>query len=110
MSMRQNIIDVCKTGSVSFAELSNKIPGFSGGDSWLGIDEKNIWFWVGMTREASDSISDLVKDGKIKMTACSPMIYMYDGMCPRMDVAKQFRAYKEPRWQPVVLDVVGEAQ
>lgn len=107
--MKDLILKVCRHGSVSFAELNQKIPGFSGGEQSLGIADKNIFFWVGMTPEACDAISDLLRDGLIKMKPCDPIIYMFDGQSLTMPVARQFRAYKSPRWQPVLFSLGGGA-
>ena len=108
-AMKELILKACKVGSVSFAELSRKIPGFSGGKQDFGIHDKNIFFWVGMTPEACSAISELLRDGLIKMKPCQPIIYAFDGELLQMPVARQLRSYKEPRWQPVVFNLCGGA-
>lgn len=105
--MKELILKVCRNGSVSFAEFSQKIPGFCGGEQALGIVDKNIFFWVGMTPEACAAISELLRDGLIKMKPCEPIIYMFDGQSLTMPVARQLRTYKSPRWQPVLFSLAG---
>ena len=106
--MKELILKACKVGSVSFAEFNQKIPGFCGGEQSLGIVDKNIFFWVGMTPEACAAISELLRDGLIKMKPCGPIIYMFDGQSLTMPVARQLRTYKSPRWQPVLFSLAGD--
>ena len=103
--MRNEIIKACKVGSVSFAELSRKVDGFSGSVS-LGFG-KNICLWFGLSQDAADIMGDLIKSEVIEAKATSPIIYMIDGMIPSFPVAKQNREYKTPRWAPVVFNVKG---
>ena len=100
--MKDEILEVCKRGSVSFAELDCEVEGFSG-DIQLGFG-KNIWLWFGLSQEAADTIGDLIKSGDLKMKSCSTMVYAIDGTMPNCKLANQNRNYKDPRWLPVVFD------
>ncbi len=102
--MKKRILEVCKKGSVSFAELSREVDGFSGNLSF-GYGN-NIWLWFAISQEGSDAIGDLIKSDEIKLTPTQTMVYMIDGMVPTYPIAKQSREYKEPHWLPVVFNLV----
>lgn len=91
----------------SFVELSREIPGFKGSLAW-GMAEKNTWFWHTLSEAAIDAMTELLDEGKIKMTATQPLIYMIDGQLPGMPVAKSTsRNYKSERWLPVLFSDIS---
>jgi len=70
----------------------------------MGISNRNIVFWAGMTAEAAEVLRELVHEGLIIMLPTSPWTYLIDGRSLRLPVAKRAasHAYKTPHWAPVV--------
>lgn len=92
---------------VSFAELDNKINGFSGGDRSIQADpDLNICIWDGMTQEATTSMIYLLENNFIKFKPADVLIYVMDGGLLKMPIAKQKRNYKEMHWLPTTIDAV----
>lgn len=85
---------------VSFVDLS-KIDGFAGGLSY-GFPEKNIYFWFSCSQDAIDALNELMEEKKIDWQDTHPLTYYVDGVIPPAPVFKSYRAYKKPRWAPVV--------
>lgn len=104
--MKDKIYDLIKTRRhVSFAELS-QIDGFKG-DLSFGFSE-NLLLWTGMSEEAVEAMSDLMKTKKITpdSNGTTLMCYFADGAALSLPVAKSLkREYKKPHWVPTTWNV-----
>lgn len=105
--MKKQIVEMIKRKtSVSFVELERGVDGFEGEMSF-GLPDKNIFYWFNISDDASEALKELLDSDVIKMTPANPLVYFIDGNRYRMPhIAKQVRNYKEPRWIPVVFNLV----
>jgi hypothetical protein len=69
------------------------------------LDRRNIFLWFNMTEEAVAAMQGLISDGLIHGRSAHILVYLCDGMIPQVPLAKQARAYKEPRWAPTVFSL-----
>jgi hypothetical protein len=106
MDMKQAILDyvVSVGGGVTFVELCRSIEGFAG-DLDVGILDKNIVFWSGVSNAGMDAIIQLSEEGKLKITPTSTLCYFIDGGALNLPIVKQGRSYKKPHWLPVVFNL-----
>ena len=104
--IKQQIVEYVERmgGGVSFVELERNVEGFSG-EYEFGILEKNLVFWQGVSNEAVDALNALMESGEVELVPTSPLTYHVDGAVPSLPVAKQARAYKEPRWVPIAINL-----
>ena len=102
-TIKERIFDYIKgSGHVSYAELSRDIEGFDG--DFVDQLKPGLILWSGLSLEASQAINELVKEKAITINAASVMVYMIDGIMPRLPVAKRIKPYKNPRWLPVTFN------
>jgi hypothetical protein len=64
---------------------------------------QNIILWAGLSEEANGILLDLFQSGLIHWKTTPILVYMADGAALNFPLAKSLRAYKTPRWLPVVL-------
>lgn len=64
---------------------------------------ENIILWAGLSEDANAILLDLFRTRQIHWRATSVLVYMADGGALNFPLAKRLRAYKTPRWLPVVL-------
>jgi len=88
---------------VSFAELQKMRLGVEG-EFWFGNEDINIWFWFNLSENVAQAFCEMWNDEIIVLLPVDPLIYFCDGIVPNFPVAKQRRAYKAPRWFPVVMN------
>ena len=89
---------------VTFAELDQKIEGFSGGELQISINNEqtsNIVLWQGLTEEAVDALEELWQAKKIHQLPAHFLSYLHDGRMLRLPLAKRPQHYKKPHWAPV---------
>lgn len=86
---------------VSFAELENKIEGF-GGNWAFEIPERGIVFWF-VSHAAADALNRLKAAGVFHFAPTVFLVYMADGRCLDLPIAKKVGPYKQPHWAPVTL-------
>lgn len=102
MNMHDQIIDlVNKRNHVSFAELHRDVEGFAG-DMEITL-APNLIIWQGVSDHASDAINYLKQSGDIVLMPSSLLVYIVDGRCLNIPIAKRFQPYKKPHWLPTVL-------
>jgi hypothetical protein len=87
---------------VSFADLS-RIDGFAG-KLMYGNAEKNIYFWTSCSQKAIDALNALIEEKKIVLKPTTEIVYLNDGLIPKLPIARQSRKYASERWLPVVLN------
>ena len=99
---------ITKRDHVTYAELSNHIPGFKrkvpeGELSYLIEDGRfdNLIFWVNVSDEAVAALDRLMRDGRIHRVPTSALVYFADGKALSIPIAKKVRSYKKPHWFPV---------
>lgn len=102
---------VAEETHVSFVQLEREFPQYFGGTqciSLTGLD--TIILWTGFTEEGSALFLNLVNSKRLyfhptqTLFAGKPAVYMIDGKCLMMPLAKQARQYKKLHWYPVVLN------
>ncbi|MFC1554130.1 hypothetical protein ACFL7D_05820 [candidate division KSB1 bacterium] len=90
----------------SFAELESNIIGFKG-DLIFGIPASNIVFWPGMSEEAINAISELIREDKIDIEEVSPIIYAIDSdTFVNLPIGRSSKEYKRPHWLPLAFTVI----
>lgn len=87
---------------LTFVNLS-KIKGFEGEDK-LVLGDKNIFLWVGVSKNAITALDQLAADDIIDIVGTSELVYIADGGGLEYPLAKSIRKYKSPRWLPSVIN------
>jgi len=93
-------------GHVSFAELTRDFEGFEGDElMFAGDAKKNVVLWANISGNAVKQLNSLVKNKPYSFKPCNLLIYIVDGVCLKLPVAKRLskQGYKKPRWLPCVL-------
>ena len=105
--IKKNILNFIKNNpKSSFAELESNIADFKG-DHTFGNLTSNIVFWQGMSKEAIDAISELVRENKIDIEEVSKRIYAIDSdTLVNLPIGRNSKNYKRPHWVPLVFTVV----
>src|SRR5262249_51527203 len=89
----------------TFAELDQKIEGFSGGELQIGIDNEkasNIVLWERVTGEGLNALEEVRQAKKIHQVPAHVLSYLHDGKMLRLPLAKRRpQHYKTPHWAPV---------
>ena len=96
--------------NVTFVELGNAFPWIVGGDGVLRA-HGNVVLWTGISEEGETFLFCDEVGKQIKTEACSPMLYLFDGCCLKLPIAKRVPrgGYKKPRWAPHMFNPrVGE--
>lgn len=89
---------------VTFVEIGESFPSFFGGNEIVGITEKNIVFWIGLSKTGSKIITELINSKSIHMQMTDPMVYAFDGGLLQLPLAKNnSKRYEELHWLPVTL-------
>jgi hypothetical protein len=89
---------------VTFAELDQKIEGFSGGELRISINNEqasNIVLWQGLTEQGSNALEELRQAKKIHQVPAHVLSYLHDGKMLKLPLAKRPQHYKTPHWAPV---------
>ena len=73
---------------------------------WANFE--NLCLMAGMSEIAYDVICAVCNRPEVNVVASDPLIYYIDGKpIPNLPIAKRVRAYKKPRWLPVVFRPVA---
>jgi hypothetical protein len=105
LRVKQAILEKVRTDdSVSYIEIT-ELEGCKGHYSVRPADYPNLLYWVGLSREAINAISELKQEGLIEQELCAPMVYFIDGGHLNLPVATRPPpgGYKKPHWVPIVL-------
>jgi len=95
---------------VSFAEISRKFKEHVRGDQALYLRAgSNVILWINLNKAFCDAFSELEHARKIRLGACSWLVYLCDGIALRFPLAKRppAKGYKKPHWLPVVMVLGG---
>ena len=112
MKLKDRVFDfvVSKGDNVSFAEFSKELDGFKGNFEFDRPD-KNVVFWQGASKEFIDAINELVYEDKLlEFKGTTTLVYLSDGLMPRLPLAKQDRVYRETHWVPVVMKLTKSGE
>jgi hypothetical protein len=101
-ALEREIISLLERGGVSFVELS-EIDGFKG-DQEIGLTERNIVYWRGVSLEAANILMRLQDDGVFHFAPTELFVYIIDGCTLRLPLVKSATKYKTPHWCPVALN------
>lgn len=95
---------------VTFAELSELVPGFCG-DQYMALPEHpNTIVWIGISKDATEAIDQLLAKDLIVGISGSPLSYYVDGKVLTLPLAKSTkRDYKKPRWLPITFRPAARA-
>jgi hypothetical protein len=93
---------------LTFVELLQHLP-YLEGDCIYGDRDRNIAFWVGVSRQCIDALVELVNDETIRPASTLPLTYFIDGGVPNLPVAKSNRRYKKPHWAPITFSLAAKA-
>lgn len=78
------------------------IPGFKGCEG-IGIPEKNICYWPGLSLEASWALLGLIDQGVVSLLPVSPERYINAGFWVSLPLAEKIQKYKRSMWFPVMI-------
>ncbi|MCE7871442.1 hypothetical protein DYH09_13830 [bacterium CPR1] len=93
-------------GYVTYVELCNRIPGFSGGNHAVCAGSNpNIVCWTGLSDEGIQAILGLLHSGQVHHLPSSVLCYYVDGGALQFPLAKRMGPYKTPHWLPVTLNL-----
>lgn len=101
LTIEERVYNYIKRGSVSFAEIQKRY-----GEGHHAIecpDSKNSFYWFGLKDDVANAICNLMNDRHVLAYPSSTMVYMVDGIVPKVPISKGYHAYKTRRWMPVVL-------
>jgi hypothetical protein len=101
-TLERDIVAMLARSGVSFVELSD-IEGFKG-DCEIGLSERNIVYWPGVSLEAFNILVRLQDAGVFHYVPTSPLVYIIDGCTLRLPLVKSAAKYKTPHWCPVALN------
>jgi hypothetical protein len=107
--MKAMILNLLKERSegISFAQIEDMFEDNNinyNGDNVVGPSRyKNMYYWINMSDEFSETIIQLKEEDKIKLSVCNVIIYMADGKIIKYPLAKQAIQYEEPHWLPVII-------
>lgn len=63
-----------------------------------------VLYWVGMSHEFVDAISELTsRDGPLDLEPCSILPYAIDGATLDLPLVRRAQAYKSDHWLPVLI-------
>jgi len=99
-----------KNGDTSYADLEQLFDSLHfdwNGDLAIASAVNNtIFFWYGWNEAAAGITTDLVHDGQLFREATQPLIYLIDGKCLDLPLAKALIKYKKPHWLPVIFTAI----
>lgn len=97
-----------RNGGVTFVELDQNIPGFTGGDLAMEV-APNVILWTNLTETAVAAVNLLKTSFRVQLTPTTPLVYIMDGKMLRFPTARRMPrgGYKTERWLPVVFGPLG---
>lgn len=105
--LKQEIINyVTKYPKCTFGELEKNIKGFKG-DLAFGDPEYNIVYWIDLSIEAMEAISELIRDKILDVEEVPILTYrLSSDRVLNLPLAKMSRSYKTQRWLPLAFTVI----
>jgi hypothetical protein len=93
----------------SFVEIQQHCGEEARGDFQFSLPGyQNVILWAGVSEMFVTALHSIRE--KLHLRPTGFLVYAMDGEMLRMPIAKTFRAYKAPRWLPVVFGVRDEAK
>ncbi|MDS3872185.1 pathogenicity island protein [Staphylococcus hominis] len=100
-----------KHDGTTFVEIERIFDEYSfdykGEGAYTSGSNEKVIFWIGWNQAAFNLIADLKQDALIKMSVCSPLIYMIDGKSLKLPIAKS-KNIKTDHWLPVTFSINKE--
>lgn len=91
-------------GHASLAELRD-MDGFPGEYEWLISASSNVVLWKQMSSQAIDALTELEREGRVRLKPCAQFVYTVDGAVLSLPLAKKANHnYKRPHWLPVIVE------
>lgn len=99
--MKTAILDLIREREqVCMAELSREIPGFEG--EWVWALRTYTVIWPQVSKEAVESMRELLRQESIFAVPCPVSVYLIDGETLALPIAKNpAHHYRSLRWLPV---------
>jgi hypothetical protein len=102
--MREEILKVISRGDVTFIELQQRVPNFSGDIDYHTAN--NLILWMDISIEARDTLRDLMMQGIIDVKPTNVLTYMWEGATLNLPIAKKFNHnYQKAHWLPVTFSL-----
>jgi hypothetical protein len=109
--LKEGVLALVRNETTPTLAAVARLPG-AWGEKWLTVTGKNIVLWGAFSWEAISAIRELQLEGRIRLEPTLPLVYLAEGIAPRLPLVKSHRAiargYAQPHWLPVVL-VAGAA-
>jgi len=101
---QQNLINyVNENGFVSFAEIQRDFKDTEG-ERYIHVPNMpNLVTWWGVSEKFITEINKLFMKS-YGSKPCSILVYMADGQCLNLPLAKKIKNYNEPHWLPIIID------
>jgi hypothetical protein len=107
-SLKDLILDYIKEKrSVSFAELQKRIPGLEGNKTFSPVGNQLMLLWASFSEQGCSAMNEVLMSGKVRLVPCSEMLYVLDGIVPKLPIAKKACVFKKAHWLPVELHYIG---
>ena len=101
-TMEARILDYLAThAQVTFVDLEDDVPGFSGDLSLRSSSDRNTILWRGVSSSAVHAISEMERQGQIAFKEASLRLYQEKGRTLQLPVAKW--GARVLHWTPVVV-------
>ena len=95
--------EVATCPGYAFAEVDRLFPDEKGDLALYHGKCENIIFWVGLSKNLYQAITELLSEQRMVLNSTSTLVYLVDGRGLKLPLAKQLRQYKAPHWAPVTL-------
>ncbi|RYE07390.1 MAG: hypothetical protein EOP22_18000 [Hyphomicrobiales bacterium] len=109
--LKERILALVRDETTPTLAAVARLPG-AHGEKCLTITGKNVVLWGAFSWDAISAIRELQLEGRIRLEPTLPLVYLAEGIAPRLPLVKSHRAiargYAQPHWLPVVL-VAGAA-
>jgi hypothetical protein len=102
MTLKEKMLwKIKNTDYVSFAELTHFLN--DNGEYYLNFGKyPNVIAWSNCSENFIRAFIELVEERKIYVKPCSILVYLCDGRCLRLPIAKNFKG-KKLSWFPTIL-------
>lgn len=106
--IKELILDLLeKNDFINFIDIENELEknniNYEGNEVIGPRNYKNIYYWINMSINYSDSIIDLKNEKIIKFTGCPIYTYFASGKILKFPILTKKEQYKTPHWLPVII-------
>lgn len=100
--LKDAIVALVKSEGTPTLAAVARLPGASGHKA-LTMTGKNVVLWDGLSWDAISAVTELQIEGRVRIVPTHLLVYFAEGEALRLPLATSNRAFKSPRWLPVVL-------